>query len=73
MKKSYDMTGSTQNPFARRLKRQLTIRVDNFSLSYFKDMAATSGLSYQTLINLYLRDCVSSRRKINLKWARRSA
>ena len=50
------------------LKRQVTIRLDEETIGYFKKMAKDAGIPYQTLINLYLRDCASSRRKLHLRW-----
>lgn len=68
MRHNYDFSKSVKNPYARRLKQQITIRIDQEAVSYFKRMAAERGISYQTLINLYLRDCVGSRRKLELRW-----
>ncbi len=67
MKSNYDFSKSRKNPYAGRLKKQITIRLDNGTIAYFKGLAEQSGLSYQTLINLYLRDCAAGGRK--LKWA----
>ncbi len=69
MRKSYDFTSSKRNPHARALKTQVTIRLDADTVAYFKRMADESGLPYQTLINLYLRDCADHRRKLSLRWA----
>ena len=60
---------SRPNPYAKRLKRQLTIRMGIDIIDYFKAMAAQTGIPYQNLINLYLRECVQSNRKLQLKWA----
>jgi predicted DNA binding CopG/RHH family protein len=70
MKKEYDLSRmkSRPNPYAKRLKRQVTIRMGVDVIDYFKDMAAKNGIPYQNLINLYLTDCVQSRR--TLQWAR---
>ena len=67
MRTNYDFSKSKPNPYAARLKKQITIRLDSDIIRYFKSLAAQSGLSYQTLINLYLRDCAAEGRK--LKWA----
>ena len=69
MRKSYDFSKSVQNPYAKRLKKQITIRIDEETISYFKTMANEKGIPYQSLINLYLRDCASQHRELELKWA----
>jgi uncharacterized protein (DUF4415 family) len=68
MKREYDFSKAKRNPYARRLKRPVTIRLDVETLGYFKRMADETGVPYQTLINLYLRDCAGSRKRLNLKW-----
>ena len=50
------------------LKRPVTIRLDNDTITYFKAMASKTGLAYQNLINLYLRDCAAHQRKLKLLW-----
>lgn len=67
MRDSYDFSNSVPNPYAKRLKKQITIRLDQETISYFKRMAEEKGIPYQSLINLYLRDCASTQRE--LKWA----
>ena len=57
-----------KNPYASRLKKQITINIDGSTRDYFKSMAAADGIPYQTLINLYLRDCADNRRKIQMSW-----
>lgn len=71
MKKEYDLSSMKRrkNPFASRLKKQVTIRLGVDVIDYFKALADETGMSYQNLINLYLRDCVSSNRKPVLEWA----
>ena len=71
MKNEYDLSKmkSRKNPYARRLKKQLTIRMGVDIIAYFKAMAAQTGIPYQNLINLYLRECVLSQRKLQMKWA----
>lgn len=69
MRKSYDFSKSTKNPYARRMKKQITIRLDEETISYFKEMAKAKDVPYQSLINLYLTDCAASNRKLHLKWA----
>ena len=68
MRDRYDFSKSTPNPYARRMKQQVTIRLDRDTVSYFKAMAEEKGVPYQSLINLYLRDCAASRRKLRLEW-----
>ena len=71
MKKEYDFTKmqGRKNPYAAKLKQQITIRLGTDVLEYFKDLAAETGIPYQNLINLYLRDCVASKRRPTFKWA----
>lgn len=57
-----------KNPYASRLKKQITINIDGSTIDYFKSMAAADGIPYQTIINLYLRDCADNRRKIQMSW-----
>ena len=70
MKSEYDLTKmkSRKNPFAAKLKRQVTIRMGDDVIDYFKEMAEDTGIPYQSLINLYLRDCVANQREIDLSW-----
>jgi len=71
MKKEYDLSKmkKRRNPYASRLKKQVTIRMGTDIIEYFKAMAEETGIPYQNLINLYLRDCVENQKKINLTWA----
>jgi len=57
-----------RDPYARRLKRSVTIRLDDATIAYFKELAAETGVAYQSLINLYLRDCVAHRRRPVQHW-----
>ena len=70
MKKEYDFSKmmSRRNPYASKLKRQVTIRMGDDVVAYFKALAAETGIPYQSLINLYLRDCVAHNRKPELSW-----
>jgi len=70
VKKEYDFSKGRRNPYAAKLKRQVTIRLDNPTIEYFKQMAEEIGIPYQTLINLYLRDCAASGRQLDMKWKR---
>jgi predicted DNA binding CopG/RHH family protein len=72
MRKEYDFSKARRNPYARRLKRPITIRLDEITIDYFKDLAAETGIAYQTLINLYLRDCAANGRKLTLNWRKRA-
>ena len=70
MKKEYDLKKkkSRKNPYANRLKKQITIRLDNSTVEYFKELARETGFSYQALINLYLRDCAENNKKLKVEW-----
>jgi predicted DNA binding CopG/RHH family protein len=68
MRKQYDFSTGRRNPYAKRLKKQVTIRLDEQTIHYFKSLAQETGVPYQTLINLYLRDCAASRRKLAMRW-----
>jgi uncharacterized protein (DUF4415 family) len=68
MRKHYDFSNSVPNPYAQKLKKQITIRLDEDTISYFKGMAEDKGIAYQTLINLYLRDCAQAHRELKLQW-----
>ncbi len=67
MRSNYDFSQAKKNPYVKQLKKQITIRLDANTIEYFKQLASQTGVSYQTLINLYLRDCAVGGRK--LKWA----
>ena len=70
MKKEYDLSKmkSRKNPYASRLKKPVTMRLGEDVINYFKSMAEDSGVPYQSLINLYLRDCISQHRKVDISW-----
>jgi len=68
MKAEYDFSKSRKNPYAQRLKRQVTIRLDVASVDYFKKIAADLGMPYQNLINLFLRDCAAQKRRPVVEW-----
>jgi predicted DNA binding CopG/RHH family protein len=68
MRKEYDFSQSRKNPYAKQLKRQITIRVDTLAIDYFKNMAAELGMAYQNLINLFLRDCAVHNRRPIIQW-----
>ncbi len=70
MKEEYDFANmkSRSNSYAARLKKPVTIRLDEEIISYFKTMSSDTGIPYQSLINLYLQDCVNQQRKIDITW-----
>ena len=68
MRDSYDFSKSVKNPYASKIKKQITIRLDEDTIEYFKNMSEETGIPYQNLINLYLRDCANKHKKLNLKW-----
>lgn len=68
MKKEYDFSGGRANPYASRLKTRVTIRLDARTVDYFKGLAEETGIPYQTLINLYLGDCATSGRRLEMNW-----
>ena len=68
MRREYDFSRAKRNPYARRLKQQVTIRLDRATVRYFKDLAAEMDIPYQTLINLFLRDCAAKKSRLEMKW-----
>ena len=68
MKKEYDFSNGTRNPYAKRLKQSVTMRVDRSTVDYFKTLASELDVPYQTLINLYLRDCALTGRRPAMSW-----
>ena len=73
MKNEYDLSKmkSRKNPYAMQLKKQITLRLQPEVIEYFKEMAQESDIPYQSLINLYLLDCVNNHRKLKMEWATR--
>ncbi len=71
MKKEYDFSKmkGRKNPYAKKLKKQITLRLGTDVIEYFKGLAEETGIPYQNLINLYLRDCAQSHKKLSLQWA----
>ena len=69
MRKEYDFSDSVKNPYAKKLKKPISIRLDEDTIAYFKGMSEETGIPYQNLINLYLRDCATKHKKLNLEWA----
>jgi len=70
MRDHYDFSKmkGRKNPYIKYLKQPVTMRLDRDTVSYFKSMSEETGIPYQTLINLYLRDCAVTQRKLNMKW-----
>lgn len=68
MRKHYDFMTARPNPYAKRLKKPVTIRLDEGTIAYFKDLAEETEVPYQCLINLYLRDCAAHGRRIDMTW-----
>ena len=68
MRKEYDFSESKRTPYARHLRKPVTIRLGTDVIDYFKAMAQETGIPYQRLIDFYLMDCVRSRRKLSMKW-----
>jgi uncharacterized protein (DUF4415 family) len=70
MKAEYDLAKmkSRKNPYASKLKKPVTMRLSEDVIGYFKSMAEEAGVPYQSLINLYLRDCVAQHRKVDISW-----
>ena len=64
---SYSLSGE-KNPYTKRIKKQITINIDSDTIDYFKDLATETGIPYQTLINMYLADCVKNHRKPDISW-----
>lgn len=68
MRDEYDFSKARKNLYSTQLKKSITIRLDEDSVGYFKAISEEIGIPYQTLINLYLRDCATSHSKLNLNW-----
>jgi predicted DNA binding CopG/RHH family protein len=68
MRDEYDFSNSIKNPYLKKLKRQITIRIDDDTIKYFKTLADEVGMPYQNLINLYLHDCAENHKKIQVSW-----
>lgn len=71
MRKGYDLSNmkGRKNPYLKELKTQVTIRLDKETIQYFKVLANNTGMSYQNLINLYLRDCVEAKKEPRIQWS----
>lgn len=68
MKKEYDFSNSVKNPYIKKLKKQISIRLENDTVEYFKNLAAEVGIPYQNLMNIFLRDCANKNLRPNINW-----
>ena len=68
VKAEYDFSNARKNPYAKALKKQITINIDSDTIAYFKSMADESNIPYQTLINLYLTDCAVNKKQLHMSW-----
>lgn len=68
MKAEYDFSNAKKNPYAKKLKKQITIKIDGETIDYFKGQSEISGIPYQTLINLYLTDCAVNKKQLQISW-----
>ena len=68
MREQYDFSNSVPNPYIKKNKKQITIRLDEDVVSYFKHLSAENGVPYQNLINLYLKDCASNNKELKMDW-----
>ncbi|MGN0438303.1 MAG: BrnA antitoxin family protein [Lachnospiraceae bacterium] len=68
MKEEYDFSQARKNPYTKKTKKQITINIDNDIIDYFKEQSENYGIPYQTLINLYLLDCVKEKKELQMSW-----
>jgi hypothetical protein len=68
MRKEYDFSMAKKNPYVKRLKKQITINIDSDTIDFFKGQSESSGIPYQTLINLYLSDCADKNKRLQTTW-----
>lgn len=68
MMNEYDFSKAVKNPYAKKLKKQITINIDNSTIEYFKGLSENTGIPYQTLINLYLSDCAKNKKQLSIAW-----
>ncbi len=68
MREEYDFRDARKNPYLQKEKKQITINLNTDVVDYFKQQAERSGIPYQTLINLYLTDCVENKRELRMSW-----
>jgi len=70
MRKEYDFLRSRKNPYIKKLKKQITIRIDVETIEYFKELSEETGISYQNLMNLYLEKCAKQNLKPEVEWSK---
>ena len=68
VREEYDFSKARKNPYVKKQKRQITINIDADTIDYFKGQSDSSGIPYQTLINLYLADCAAKKKQLQLIW-----
>ena len=68
MRREYDFTKGKTNPYIKKMRKQISIRIDIDTIEYFKKQAQETGITYQNLINLYLANCASNKKTINIAW-----
>lgn len=68
MRKEYDFTNSIKNPYAKKVKKQISIKIESDTILYFKELANKIGIPYQNLMNSYLTDCAVKHVEPKLKW-----
>ena len=68
MREDYDFSNAKKNKKKKKLKKQITINIDSETIDYFKQLSESSGIPYQTLINLYLTDCASQKKQLQMSW-----
>jgi predicted DNA binding CopG/RHH family protein len=69
MRKEYDFSNSIQNPYAKKVKKQISIKIETDTISYFKELAEKVGIPYQNLMNSYLTDCAVNHVEPKLEWS----
>ena len=68
MRKEYDFSNAVKNPYAQRMKQQITINIEKDTIKYFKELSAETGIPYQSLINMYLTECAKQKKKPVINW-----
>ena len=68
MREEYNFSNARKNPYFKKLKKQITINIDVDTIDYFKNQSESSGIPYQTLINIYLADCAAEKKQLKISW-----
>lgn len=68
MREEYDFSNAVKNPYAKKIKKQITINIDSDTIDWFKSQSENTGIPYQTLINLYLADCAKNQKQLQMSW-----